>query len=65
MKTKMRSYKEFPENIKNMVWYIYPKKKQVVVSGFKYFDLKELKKIDIDTRLSFPHEILVAINEAG
>ena len=61
---RTRTYKDFPENIKDLVWDIYPNKKQIVVNGFKYFSLKELKKININTRLSFPHEIFVAIDKA-
>lgn len=61
---KLRYYKEFPKNIKNSTWSIYPNKKQIVVSGFKYFELRELKKIDLNTRLSLPHETFVAINKA-
>ena len=60
----MKSHKEFPKNIKDMVWHIYPRKKEIVVNGFKQFNLKELKKISLDTRLSFPPEIFVAINKA-
>jgi hypothetical protein len=59
-----RTYKDFPENIKNLVWEIYPNKKQIVVNGFKHFSLKELKEINLNTRLSFPYEIFVAINKA-
>ena len=61
---KKRSFKEFPENIKNRVWCIYPRKNEVVIDGFKKFNLKELKKIDLNTRLSFPHELFVAIDKA-
>ena len=59
-----RTYKDFPENIKDLVWHIYPNKKQIVVNGFKHFSLKELKEINLNTKLSFPHEIFVAINKA-
>ena len=60
----MKSYKEFPKNIKNLTWDIYPSKKQIVVNGFQYFSLKELQKIDLDTRLYFPYELFVAIGMA-
>ena len=59
-----RTHKDFPENIKTLVWEIYPKQKQIVVNGFKYFSLRELKKIDLNTRLSFPCEIFTAIDKA-
>ena len=61
---KTRTYKEFPGNIKNMAWHIYPGKKEIVVNGFKYFKLIELKKIDLGSRLSFPPEIFAAIDKA-
>jgi hypothetical protein len=61
---KTRSYKEFPANIKNMAWAIYPGKKQIVVNGFKYFSLKELKCLSLNIRLSLPYEIFVAIDKA-
>ena len=61
---ELRSYKEFPKNIKNLTWDIYPSKKKIVVSGFKYFDLIELKKINPDIMYSLPYEIFIAINES-
>lgn len=60
----IKSHKEFPKNIKDRAWSIYAGKKQIVVDGFKHYSLKELKKIDLNTRLSFPYEIFVAIDKA-
>jgi len=60
----LKSYKEFPETTKGLVIAIYPKKKQVCVDGFKYFSLKELKKIPLNRRLSFDPELFAAINKA-
>ena len=62
MQTK--THEEFPRNISDLVWHIYPNKKLIIVNGFKHFSLKELKKININTRLSFPHEIFMAIDKA-
>lgn len=39
-------------------------KDRALFSGLKSFSLKELKKIDLNTRLSLPHEIFVAIDKA-
>ena len=64
IKMKLRSYKEFPKNIKNLTWYIHPSKKIIVVSGFKYFGLRELKKINPDIMFSLPYEIYIAISGA-
>lgn len=61
---QIRTHKEFPQNIKHLVWHIYPNKKLIIVNGFEYFSLKELKKINLNTRLSFPHEIFTAIDKA-
>ena len=61
---KLRDYKEFPTNIKQLVWSIYPVKKQIVVNGFKYFSLVELKEIELNTRLSFPAELFTAIDNS-
>ena len=61
---KLRDYKEFPINIKQLAWSIYPVKKQVVVNGFKYFSLVELKKIELNTRLSFPAKLFAAIDNS-
>lgn len=61
---KMRSFKDFPINIKAHAWAIYPRKKIVSVDGFKVFELKELRKIPLNTRLSFPPILFKAINKA-
>ena len=63
-KMKLRYYKEFPKNIKNLTWDIYPSKKLIVVSGFKYFNLIELKKINPDIMFSLPYEIFIAISRS-
>lgn len=55
---------EFPVDIKNRVWHIYPKKGVIVVDGHKRFYLKDLKAIPLNIRLSFPHDIFVAIHKA-
>ncbi len=60
----MRSYKDFPLDIKNRVFEIYPRKKQIIVDGLKYFSLKDLKNIKLNKRLSFPHKLFVAIDKA-
>lgn len=60
----MNTYKEFPENIKDCVYWIYPRKKRICVNGFQYFDLVELKKIDLNTRLSFPADVFAAIDKS-
>lgn len=60
----MRPYVDFPANIKDCVYHIYPRKKRICVNGFKYFDLVELKKIDLNTRLSFPPDVFATINKS-
>lgn len=59
------SYKDFPENISKLVYSIHPRKGIVCVAGFKYYSLKDLNNIPLDTRLSFPHDLFVAIHSAG
>jgi len=60
-----RNIKDFPsETIKIRAWHIHQRKGVVVVDGFKCFDLKEMKKISLDIRLSFPPELFKAIVEA-
>ena len=61
---KIKTYKEFPRNIKNLTWDIHPSKKIIIVSGFKCFDLRELKKINPNIMFSLPYEIFIAINNA-
>ena len=60
----LKSYKEFPETTKGLSIAIYPKKKQVCVNGFKYFNLKDLKKIPLNRRLSFSPKLFAAIDKA-
>jgi len=61
---KMRDYTDFPKNMSNRPFGIYPRKGFVEIDGFRKYKLKELKKIDFDTRLSFPHKLFVAIDRA-
>jgi hypothetical protein len=62
------NYSQFPafdkESRKNRVYHIYPKKGIVVIDGFKRFRLKDLKKISLNTRLSFPPDLFAAISES-
>jgi len=60
----MRSYKDFPRDIKRHIIGIYPKLGYVCVNGGSYYWLKDLKNIELNTRLSFPHKLFVAINKA-
>ena len=60
----MRNYKDFPEDMNRRAYGIYPRKGLVQVSGFAVYKLKELKKIPLNTRLSFPHDLFVAIDKA-
>jgi len=60
-----RDYTDFPkENIKKLVWHIYPRKGIVSVNGFMIYNLKELKKIPLNDRLSFPPKLFKAIHTA-
>lgn len=62
---KMKTHKEFPAHtINNRPFAVYPRKGYVCVDGYRYFDLKELKKINLNTRLSFRHDLFAAINKA-
>lgn len=63
---RFREYWEFPvETIKQSVCSIYPRKGYVVIDGFKRFKLKELKKIDLNFRLSFPSDLFAAIHKTS
>ena len=62
---KIRDIKEFPtKSMSKRAFGIYPRKGIVEVDGFKYFSLKELKRIPLNDRLSLPHELFVAIHKA-
>ena len=61
---KTHEYTDFPLDIKKHVWDIHPRMNVVDVDGFKRFNLVELKNIPLNKRLSFPHELFVAIHEA-
>lgn len=63
--TMIKSQQSFPcADIKKRAFSIYPKKGVVIVDGFKRFRLKELKNIELNIRLSFPHNLFVAIDKA-
>ena len=61
---ELREYNEFPHDIKNRSYAIYPRNGIVAVDGFRRFNLKELKKIDLNIRLNFPHKLFVAIDKS-
>lgn len=62
-KVGMKSHKEFA-NPKGRAYTVYERKNIVVVDGYKYFSLKDLKKIDLNVRLSYPADLFKAIADA-
>ncbi len=61
----MKDWKEFPsEDIGRRAWGIYPRLGVVEVDGFKRYRLKDLKRIPLDVRLSFPARLFAAIDKA-
>ena len=63
-RTLFKGHEEFPTNMKNRAYAIYPKKGVVVIDGYRRFSLKKLKKINHNIRLGFPHDLFVAIHQA-
>lgn len=52
-----------PPDLERRVYHIYPRKKEIVVDGFKRYSLIALKKQKLD-RSSLPDDVLKAIDEA-
>ncbi len=61
---KLREHTDFPTDLHRRVFHVCPRKGIVIVDGFRDYSLKELKKIELNTRLSFPPELFKAINNA-
>ena len=59
------NYNDFPTpaELKKTVYAIYLKKGIVCINGFKYFKWKDLNNIELNTRLSYPHKLFVAIHK--